>query len=47
MAIVGEPCNVDAHAKIPALVITMLCPRCVYTYTVQLYSLTVNVQLSY
>jgi len=30
MAIVGEPCNVDAHAKIPALFITMLCPRCAY-----------------
>ena len=36
MAIVGEPCNVDAHAKNPALFRTMLCPRlcCVYTYTV-------------
>ena len=27
MAIVGEPCNVEAHANIPALFITMLCPR--------------------
>ena len=27
MAIVWEPCNVDAHAKIPALFITMLCQR--------------------
>ena len=27
MAIVGEPCNADAHAKIPALFMSMLCPR--------------------
>ena len=46
MAIVGEPCNVFAHAKIPALFITMLCPCCVYTCTVQLYTLTVTVQVS-
>ena len=46
MAIVGEPCNVDAHAKIPALFITILCPCCVYTCTVQLYTLTVTVQVS-
>ena len=33
MAIVGEPCNVDAHAIIPALFMTMLCPRlCVHMY---------------
>ena len=25
MAIVGEPCNTDAHAKIPALFMSMLC----------------------
>ena len=43
MAIVGEPCNVNAHAKIPALFITILCPCCVYTCTVQLYILTVTV----
>ena len=30
MAIVGEPCNADAHAKIPALFITMLYPRCAH-----------------
>ena len=30
MAIVGEPCNVDAHAKIPAQFITMLWPRCAH-----------------
>ena len=30
MAIVGEPCNVDAHAKIPALFITMFCPLCAH-----------------
>ena len=47
MAIVGEPCNADAHAKIPALFISMLCPCCVDTYTVQLYTLTVTVQLSH
>ena len=46
MAKVGEPCNVAAHAKIPALFITMLCPCCVYTCTVELYTLTVTVQLS-
>ena len=36
MTIVGEPSNVDAHAKNPALFRTMLCTRlcCVYTYTV-------------
>ena len=27
MAIVGDPCNADAHAKIPALFMSMLCPR--------------------
>ena len=27
MAIVGEPCNADAHAKIPALFMSLLCPR--------------------
>ena len=47
MAIVGEPCNADAHANIPALFISMLCPCCVDTYTVQLYTLTVTVQLSH
>ena len=47
MAIVGEPCNANAHAKIPALFISMLCPCCVDTYTVQLYTLTVTVQLSH
>ena len=32
MFIFGEPCNVDAHAKIPALFMTILCPRlCVST----------------
>ena len=32
MAIPGESCNVDANAKIPALFMTMLCPRlCVHT----------------
>ena len=33
MAIVGEPCNVDAYANIPALFLTMLCQRlCVHMY---------------
>ena len=33
MAIVGEPCNADTHAKIPALFISMLCLRlCVHMY---------------
>ena len=33
MAIVGEPCNADAHAKITALFMSMLCPRlCVHMY---------------
>ena len=33
MAIVGEPCNADAHAKIPALFMSMLCPPlCVHMY---------------
>ena len=27
MAIVREPCNIDAHANIPVLFMTMLCPR--------------------
>ena len=27
MAIVGEPCDTDSHAKIPALFMSMLCPR--------------------
>ena len=27
MAILGEPCNTDAHAQIPALFMSMLCPR--------------------
>ena len=26
LAIVGEPCNVDAHANNPGLFMTMLCP---------------------
>ena len=26
MAIVGEPCNIDAHANILALLMTLLCP---------------------
>ena len=34
MAIVGEPCNVDAHAKILASFMTMLCHDFVYTCTV-------------
>ena len=42
MAKVGEPCNVDAHAKIPALFRTRLCPRlCVHmhcTHWLWLYS---------
>ena len=33
MAIVGEPCNVDAHANNPGLFMTMLCPQlCVRLY---------------
>jgi len=37
MAIVREPRNVDAHANISDLFMTMLCPRlCVLTVTVQL-----------
>ena len=33
MAIVGEQCNVDAHANNPGLFMTMLCPRlCVRLY---------------
>ena len=33
MAIVGEPCNVDAHAKILGLFMNMLCQRlCVRMY---------------
>ena len=33
MAIVGEPCNAAAHAKIPALFMSILCPRlCVHMY---------------
>ena len=27
MAIVGEPCNIDTHASIFALFLTVLCPR--------------------
>ena len=34
MAKVGEPCNVDAHAKILARFMTMLCYNFVYTCTV-------------
>ena len=38
MAIVGEPCNVDAHANIIAPFMTLLClwlcVRFVYTWTV-------------
>ena len=41
MTIVGELCKVDAHAKIPALFMTMVCPR-LYWYTL----LIVNEQLS-
>ena len=41
MAIVGKPCNVDAHAKIPALFITMLCPHCAHVVcTHVLYNFT-------
>ena len=41
MAIVGEPCNVDTHANIHDLFMTMLCPQlCV------LNTCTVTVQLS-
>ena len=41
IAIVGEPCNIDAHAKIPALFITMLCPRCDHVvHTHVLYNCT-------
>ena len=48
MAVVREPCNIDAHAKIPALFITMLCPRCAHVVcTHVLYTLTVTVQLSH
>jgi len=33
MAIVGEPCNVEAYADNPGLFMTMLCPRlCVRLY---------------
>ena len=47
MAIVGEPCNVDVHAKILALFITMLCLCCAHVVcTVQLYTLTVTVLYS-
>ena len=41
MAIVGEPCNGDAHAKIPALFM----PPAVCTHV--LYTLIVTVQLSF
>ena len=27
MTIIGEPCNIDAHAFIPAVLMTMLCAR--------------------
>ena len=30
MAIVREPCNLDAHTKISTLFITMFCPRCAH-----------------
>ena len=47
MAIVGEPYNADAHAKVPALFKSMLCPRlCVHIYCI-LYTLIVTVQLSF
>ena len=42
MSIVGEPCNVDAHANIPAVTMTMLWPL----LGTVLYTLTVTVQLS-
>ena len=52
MAIVGELCNINAHAKIPAIFITMLCPRCAHvvcthvlyntTYWLWLYSCLVD-----
>ena len=46
MAIVREPCNVDAHAKIPALFMSLLYPQlCVRTHV--LYTLIVTVQLSF
>jgi len=33
MAIVGEPCNVDAHANFPDLLMTNVYPRlCVHMY---------------
>ena len=41
MAIVGEPCNVDAHANIHDYVV----PMAVCTYV--LYTQTVTVQLSH
>ena len=46
MALVGEPCNVNSHANIPALFKTMLCPwLCVHMYCTHwlwLYSCLIN-----
>ena len=47
MAIVGEPCNADVHAKIPALFITMLCPCCVYTCTCTEFSQSRGYSIAY
>ena len=36
MAVVREPCNIDAHAKIPDIFMTMVCPRlCVHIASIQ------------
>ena len=43
MAIVWDPCNINAHANNPALIKTMLCP---HVCTQVLYTPTVTVQLS-
>ena len=39
--IFGEPCNVDAYAKIPALIITIFCPHCAHVVSAHvLYNCT-------
>ena len=48
MAIVGEPCNVHAHANNPGLFMTMLCQRlCVSMYCTPVhtdYDCTVTIE---
>ena len=38
MAIVGEPCNTDTHAKIPALFMSMLCTWLIVTVQLSFFS---------